>query len=68
MAVQKSKVSRSKRGKRRSHKSLKKASLSTDILSGEKHLRHHMTSDGFYKGKKVLEVLKSKKEEEPEED
>ena len=52
MAVQKSKVSRSRRGKRRSHKALKNTSLSTDSLTGEKHLRHHMTSDGFYKGKK----------------
>ena len=46
MAVQKSKVSRSKRGKRRSHDALKKASLSTDVVTGEKHRRHHMTSDG----------------------
>ena len=52
MAVQKSKVSRSRRGKRRSHKALKKNSLSIDSLTGEKHLRHHMTPDGFYKGKK----------------
>ena len=51
MAVQKSKVSRSKKGKRRSHHSLKKASLSTDKVTGERHLRHNMTSDGFYKGK-----------------
>ena len=56
MAVQKSKVSRSKRGKRRSHHSLKKASLSTDKVTGEKHLRHHITSDGFYRGKKVIDI------------
>ena len=62
MAVQKSKVSRSKRGKRRSHDALKKASLSTDAVTGEKHLRHHMTSDGFYKGKKIIEIHK---DEEP---
>ena len=49
MAVQKSKVSRSRRGQRRSHDALKKVSLSTDVVTGEKHLRHHMTSDGFYK-------------------
>ena len=54
MAVQKSKVSRSKRGKRRSHNALKKASLSTDVVTGEKHRRHHMTSDGFYKGKNFV--------------
>jgi large subunit ribosomal protein L32 len=65
MAVQKSKVSRSRRGKRRSHKALKKNSLSIDSLTGEKHLRHHMTPDGFYKGKKIITI---KQPEEPEEE
>ena len=65
MAVQKSKVSRSRRGARRSHNALKKESLSLDPVSGEKHLRHHMTKDGFFKGKKVLNV---KTKEESNED
>ena len=56
MAVQKSKVSRSRRGARRSHNKLKSPALSTDQTTGEIHLRHHMTEDGFYKGKKVMEV------------
>ena len=56
MAVQKSKVSRSKRNKRRTHDVLSGASLSTDQASGEVHKRHHMTADGFYKGKKVLDL------------
>ena len=64
MAVQKSKVSRSRKGKRRSHHALKKASLSTDSVTGEKHLRHHVTSDGFYKGKKVLDIKQPDKLEE----
>jgi large subunit ribosomal protein L32 len=25
-------------------------------VSGERHLRHHVTADGFYRGKKVLEI------------
>jgi len=62
MAVQKSKVSRSKKRMRRSHHALKNASLSIDQTTGEKHLRHHMTSDGFYKGKKIIEI---NKDEEP---
>tara|TARA_Y100000590_G_scaffold447103_1_gene581798 strand:- start:733 stop:930 length:198 start_codon:yes stop_codon:yes gene_type:complete len=62
MAVQKSKVSRSRRGKRRSHQALKKASLATDPVTGEKHLRHNMTSEGFYRGKKIIEIHK---DEEP---
>ena len=56
MAVQKSKVTRSRRGKRRTHDSLSAATLSTDQTSGEVHRRHHVTADGFYKGKKVLDL------------
>ena len=55
MAVQKSRKTPSKRGMRRSHDSLKTATLSTDPTSGELHRRHHVTSDGFYRGRKVLE-------------
>ena len=56
MAVQKSKVTRSRRGQRRSHDSLTGPTLSTDKTTGEIHRRHHMTADGFYKGKKVLDL------------
>jgi|TARA_B110000879_G_C10716046_1_gene334753 large subunit ribosomal protein L32 len=56
MAVQKSKKTRSKRGMRRSHDSLTAATLSIDPTSGEKHFRHHVTADGFYKGRKVVET------------
>jgi large subunit ribosomal protein L32 len=56
MAVQKSKVTRSRRGQRRSHDSLSGPTLSTDKTTGEIHRRHHVTADGFYKGKKVLDL------------
>jgi len=56
MAVQKSKVTRSKRDKRRTHDSLLDPALSTDKTTGEVHRRHHVTADGFYKGKKVLDL------------
>jgi large subunit ribosomal protein L32 len=56
MAVQKSKVTRSRRGMRRSHDALSGPTLSIDPTSGETHRRHHVTADGFYKGKKVLEI------------
>ncbi|MFT6984978.1 MAG: large subunit ribosomal protein L32 [Psychromonas sp.] len=57
MAVQKSRKTPSKRGMRRSHDALSApAQLSVDATSGETHRRHHMTADGFYKGKKVIEV------------
>ena len=68
MAVQKSKVSRSRRGNRRSHHSLKKPVLSIDGVSGDKHLRHHMTPDGFYKGKKIIEINKLQEDQEDQED
>ena len=55
MAVQKSKVTRSRRGQRRSHDSLTGPTLSVDSVTGEKHRRHHITADGFYRGRKVLE-------------
>jgi large subunit ribosomal protein L32 len=56
MAVQQNKVSRSRRDQRRSHDALTSATLSTDKTSGEIHRRHHVTADGFYKGKKVLDL------------
>ena len=56
MAVQKSKVTRSRRGKRRTHDELSGPTLSTDKTTGEVHRRHNITNDGFYKGKKVLEL------------
>jgi large subunit ribosomal protein L32 len=56
MAVQKSKVSRSRRNMRRAHDSLTTPTLSTDQTTGEVHRRHHITADGFYKGKKVLDL------------
>lgn len=56
MAVQKSKKTRSRRGMRRSHDALTGSTLSVDPTSGEKHLRHHVTADGFYRGKKVIET------------
>ena len=66
MAVQKSKVTRSRRGQRRSHDSLKPKTLSVDQVSGEKHIRHQMTKDGFYKGRLIKDLRKPIKEESEE--
>jgi large subunit ribosomal protein L32 len=55
MAVQKSKVTRSKRGMRRAHDALtEKPTLSTEPTSGETHRRHHMSKDGYYRGRQVV--------------
>ena len=56
MAVQKSRKTRSKRGMRRSHDALTAATISVDPVSGEKHLRHNVSADGFYRGRKVVET------------
>lgn len=55
MAVAKSKKSRAMRGHRRSHDALTAPTLSVDPTSGETHLRHHVTADGYYRGKKVID-------------
>ena len=57
MAVQQKKKTRSKRGMRRSHDALSKSTLSVDPTTGEKHLRHHVTADGFYRGQKVVNTV-----------
>lgn len=55
MAVQKSRRTPSTRGMRRSHDKIKGPALSVDPTSGETHLRHRVTADGFYRGKQVIE-------------
>ncbi len=55
MAVQQSKSSRARRDKRRAHDRLRKPTLSTDPHTGETHRRHHVTADGFYRGRQILD-------------
>ncbi|MAA73975.1 MAG: 50S ribosomal protein L32 [Salinisphaeraceae bacterium] len=55
MAVQKNRKTRSKRDMRRAHDSLSTPTLSVDPTTGETHLRHHVTRDGFYRGRKVVD-------------
>ena len=59
MAVQKSRKTPSKRGMRRSHDALGLPALSIDSQTGETHLRHCITPDGFYRGKRVIEKRSS---------
>jgi large subunit ribosomal protein L32 len=39
---------------RRAHDSLTSKQLATDPTTGETHVRHHVTADGYYRGKKVI--------------
>ena len=54
MAVQKSKKSTSRRDMRRSHDALSGPTPSTEQSTGETHRRHHISADGYYRGRQVL--------------
>ena len=56
MAVSQRKKSTSRRDMRRAHQALRSPTLSEDSTTGEKHLRHHISPDGYYRGRKVLET------------
>jgi large subunit ribosomal protein L32 len=64
MAVQKSRKTPSRRGMHRSHDGLDKPALSVDPQSGETHLRHRVTPDGFYRGRRVIEKAAESDEQE----
>ena len=55
MAVPQNRKTRSRRDMRRSHDALSKPTLSVESTSGEVHRRHHVSADGFYRGRKVLD-------------
>ncbi len=54
MAVQQNRKTPSKRGMRRAHDRLKPPALSIDQDTGETHRRHHVSPDGYYRGRKVV--------------
>ena len=56
MAVQQNKKSASKRGMHRSHDFLINLPLAVEPTTGEVHLRHHVSPNGFYRGMKVVKT------------
>lgn len=56
MAVQQNRKSKSRRNMRRSHDALTAPALSVDPNTGEVHRRHHISPDGYYRGRKVIET------------
>ena len=54
MAVQQNRKTPSKRGMRRAHDALSTATLSIEPTTGETHRRHHVSPDGFYRGRQVI--------------
>jgi len=66
MAVAKSRKSRSRRNMRRAHSALHPAALSVDAATGNTHRRHHVSPEGFYKGRQV--IVRSPEAEENDEE
>lgn len=56
MAVQQNKKSPSRRGMHRAHDFLTKPPLAVEPGTGEIHLRHHVSPNGFYRGRKVVKT------------
>ncbi|MFN8770853.1 MAG: 50S ribosomal protein L32 [Neisseriaceae bacterium] len=54
MAVQQNKKSPSKRGMHRAHDFLKEPGIAVEANTGEVHLRHHISPNGVYRGRKVI--------------
>lgn len=63
MAVQKSRKTRSRRGMRRSHDALTSSAVSIDQETGETHRRHHVTAEGYYRGRQVVAAQEEVEEE-----
>ncbi len=56
MAVQKRRRTPSTRGMRRSHDRLDRPAVSVEPTTGETHRRHHVSPDGYYRGKKIIDT------------
>ena len=54
MAVQQRRKTPSRRGMRRAHDSLSPETLSIEPTTGETHRRHHVSPDGYYRGRQVI--------------
>ena len=59
MAVQQNNKSPSKRGMHRSHNALVNPGHAVEPTTGEVHLRHHISPNGFYRGRQVLKTKSS---------
>jgi large subunit ribosomal protein L32 len=56
MAVQQNKKSPSKRGMHRAHDFISAPAIAVESTTGEVHLRHHISPNGVYRGKKVIKT------------
>ena len=54
MAVQQRRKTPSRRNMRRAHDSLTTTALSIEPTTGETHRRHHISPDGYYRGRQII--------------
>ena len=54
MAVQQNKKTPSRRGMRRAHDAIVAPALSIEPETGEVHRRHHISGEGYYRGRKRM--------------
>ena len=66
MAVGKSKKSRSKSKMRRAGVRVFMPTLTEDVFTGEAHMRHHVTDQGYYKGKQMIKIKTKQQDQETE--
>jgi len=64
MAVQQNRKTSARRDMRRSHDALNKPAVSIEPKTGELHRRHHVSADGFYRGRKVVATAPVAEDEE----
>lgn len=64
MAVAKSRTTPSRRDMRRMHDALSAKQLATDPMTGEVHVRHHVSPNGYYRGRQIIEKLARAVEED----
>ena len=64
MAVQQRRKTPSRRNMRRAHDSLTAATLSIEPTTGETHRRHHVSADGYYRGRQVVKPVEIEDDEE----
>ncbi|SIT65683.1 LSU ribosomal protein L32P [Ectothiorhodosinus mongolicus] len=64
MAVAQGRTTPSRRGMRRSHDALSGPTLSIEPTTGELHRRHHISADGFYRGRQVIKPREEAADEE----
>ena len=68
MAVQQNRKTRSKRGMRRSHDALAGPALSIEPTTGAVHRRHHVSADGYYRGRQVIQPAVVESDDDDDQD